>query len=154
MGHSPSTNRLERGFQNGAHQCHCQQDRVRSQKILPSAYQPSGVIPTASSLPRRLSKSASGFDPATLQTVASELKLKLSKFLHTPFKSRVSVSYRPPALPNLSPTSFQSQKLGVLIFPVQYFRLGGLNVGFRRRLPPSYVRIPMMEISFLLMVTA
>lgn len=39
---------------------------------------------------------------------ASLLGLRVSEFVYTPFKSRVLVSYRTLALPDLSRTDFQS----------------------------------------------
>ena len=46
------------------------------------------------------------------------------EILLTPFKSGVSVSYSPPALPNISLAVFESQPFGDLIFLVQDPRLG------------------------------
>ena len=42
-----------------------------------------------------------------------------NKFLHTSFKGRFSISYCPPALPDISPARFQSQTLCGLISLVQ-----------------------------------
>ena len=42
-----------------------------------------------------------------------------SKNVHLPFKSRASVSYCLPALPDISPIDFESQSLWVCVFPVQ-----------------------------------
>lgn len=45
------------------------------------------------------------------QTITSVLGLTTCKILHAPFKSRVSISYRPLNISKVRPTSFQSLKL-------------------------------------------
>lgn len=49
----------------------------------------------------------------------SVLSLGAREIVCGPFKSRVFVSYSSPAIPDLSPTDYQSQVLWGLIFPVQ-----------------------------------
>lgn len=48
--------------------------------------------------------------------------------MHTPFKSKVSVSPSLPVLPGISPTGFQSKALEGLVFPVQVPRAGEPDV--------------------------
>ena len=52
------------------------------------------------------------------------LGLGASEFVHKPFKSRVLVSHSPLALPDISPTGFQSYILWKIIFLVQDPRIG------------------------------
>ena len=42
-------------------------------------------------------------DPRTFQTAVSSLRLGESKFVHQPFKSGISVSHTPLALPDVKP---------------------------------------------------
>ena len=62
-------------------------------------------------LPASLGVSLSRFDPDSFQTAATVLGLRAYEILHIPFKSRVSVSYSPSALPKMNPTGFLSQML-------------------------------------------
>ena len=62
---------------------------------------------------------------------SSALGLRESEFVHNPFKIRVSVSPTPPALQDVSPTSFQSQLLWRFIFLVQVLQAGDPDVGLR-----------------------
>lgn len=55
--------------------------------------------------------SASGSDPIFFQSTASVLGLEACEVLCEPFKTKVFVSYNPPALPYASPTALQSQML-------------------------------------------
>ena len=69
-------------------------------------------------------RSASGSDPDFFQTTASVLGLRAYEILHVPFKSGVSVSYSPSALPKMSPTGFQSQMFWGLISLMQDPQVG------------------------------
>ena len=53
--------------------------------------------------------SASGADPGAFQTAPSALALRVCEMLCAPFRSRVSASYSPLGLPNVSSAGFQSQ---------------------------------------------
>ena len=64
-------------------------------------------------------RSASGSLPSFFQITASALVLGSCEILCTPFKSGVSVSYRPLAVLYASPTSLQSQMFWRFIFLVQ-----------------------------------
>ena len=75
------------------------------------------------------SRSASETDPGSFQTTASALGLRAREILHAPFKSRVSVSYSPVALLNISPAGFQSQVFWGLIFLLQDHWAGEPDVG-------------------------
>ena len=70
------------------------------------------------------------YNPGTFQTAASVLGF-WSEFVHMPFKSRVSFSYSPLALSEVSPTGCQSQMLWWLIFPLQVPQAGEPDFGLR-----------------------
>ena len=55
--------------------------------------------------------SASVSDPIFFQSTSSVLGLEAREVLCEPFKTKVFVSYNPPALPYASPTALQSQML-------------------------------------------
>ena len=74
-------------------------------------------------------RSASGSDPGFFQITGSVLELKAYEVLHSPFKSRVSVSYSPPALSYASSSGLQYQIFWGLIFPVQDTKGGDPDVG-------------------------
>lgn len=84
------------------------------------------------------------YNPGTFQTVASVLEPRVSEFVCVPFKSRVSVSYSPPVLPDVSPVDFQSQMLWAMVFLVQVSQTGELNVGLT---PLSFRRTSVVVIS-------
>ena len=74
-------------------------------------------------------RSASESDSGSFQTTASALGLGAWEILCVPFKCGVFVSYRPLALPNISPTGFQSQMFWRLVFLMQDPWVGDPNVG-------------------------
>lgn len=69
--------------------------------------------------------------PRGFSNSASVLGLGESEFLPVPFKKRVSVSYSPPALSELSPAVFlKPDAMRGLVFPVQFSWTGEPRVGF------------------------
>ena len=59
----------------------------------------------------------------------------MCEILQAPFKSGVSISYSPPALPHTSPAGFQNLMFWGLVFPVQDPQAGELHVGPRPLIP-------------------
>ena len=70
------------------------------------------------------------YTPVFFQAAVSALELRVSEFLHEPFKSKVSFSYKTLALLDVSLTGFQSQMLWGFIFPEQLSWAGETDVGF------------------------
>lgn len=68
--------------------------------------------------------------PSAFLMAVSALELGMSEFVDESFKSRVSVSYRLLALPDLSPISVQSQLCG-LVFLLLVPKSGVLDVGLK-----------------------
>ena len=116
---SASVSMVDQDHKNGCHQCLSPQ---RESQLSPAS-------------PAGSPRSASRSDPDAFQTAASVLGLKVSEVLCVPFKSGVSVFYSPLALPNISPTGFQSQIFGGLVFSVQDPQAGDPDAGLRLLAP-------------------
>ena len=93
------------------------------------------IDPGPSSTCPKISQWLSLYEPSAFQAAASALGLRESKFVCNPLKNRVSVSHTPPALPDISPTGFQTQILWVFIFPVQVSQAGEPDVELRPLAP-------------------
>ena len=124
---APSANRLEGGLANTSvlvvepapQKGCCQHLCPQGEPQLPPASL--GVSP----------RSVSGYDPGSFQITASVLGLRMCEVLSAPFKSRVSVSYNPMALPYARPSGLQSQAFCGLVFLVQDPRAGESDEGTR-----------------------
>ena len=126
--------KLERECQNAAcwHQC----SRRDELSKIPAA---SICIPRPSSsclLPLGGSPgSAGGPDLGSCRMTTSVLILELERLYVRFFQSGISVSHSPPAFPNVSPTSLQSQVFWGLIFPAQEPRAREPSVWLRPLAP-------------------
>ena len=87
-------------------------------KMSASSVSVPGGSPTASCLCRRLSKISKWVWARLLWTSCLSAGTRACETLHVPFKSKVFVSYSPPALPNVSPAGVQSLTFWGLIFPM------------------------------------
>ena len=102
-------NKLEGGFQNGfQHQCSPQNGCCQH-------LYPQGELQLPPTSPRSVSRS----DPGSFQVIASALDLGACEILCVPFKSEVSISHNPLALPKISPCGLQSQMFWGHVFPAQ-----------------------------------
>lgn len=101
-------------------------------EILGAHHPGAGSIPSCNlPLQEALQNQQVGLNQALFKLLLLYLDLECLRFCIHPFKSEVSVSYRPLALPKISPTDFQSQTFWELIFPVQGPWSAEPNVGLR-----------------------
>ena len=110
---STSVLMVENAPQNGCHQHLC-----------PQGESPLPPVSWEGSL-----RSASDSDPVSFQITASVLGFRTCEIMHTPIKSKVSVSCNSLAFLHTSPAGFQSQIFRGLIFPVQDPWAGKPSVG-------------------------